>query len=163
MKKIKLTQGQYVLVDNEDFEELNKYKWYAHWDSHTKGFYAVRNARIENVKQYQTQIRMHRVIMNVSKGKYADHINHNTLDNRRFNLRICTNKQNTYNKKISKNNTSGFKGVSFHKGTRKFMAYIKVDGKLIYLGIYPTSEQAALVYNQAAIKHYKEFALLNNI
>jgi len=105
---------------------------------------------------------MHRVIMNPPKSMLVDHKNRNTLDNRRCNLRICSRSQNNSNC-IDKNNGDHFKGIWFHKQSQKWCAEIMINSKRIYLGIFITPEEAALVYNEAAKKYFGEFARLNEI
>jgi hypothetical protein len=91
MKRIKLTQGKYALVDDEDFESLNKYKWYFHQG------YAIRNTKMKFGKR--TTIFMHRIITNCPKGKDVDHINMNGLNNQKYNMRVCKRSQNITNDK----------------------------------------------------------------
>jgi len=157
MKKIKLTQGEFALVDDEDFEELNKYKWFAHWDVRMKGFYAHRSIRNNGKKDV---IIMHRIILGLKKGDglHGDHINHNTLDNRRKNLRICTPSENGMNKSISKLNTSGFKGVSWCSERKKWTARIGINCKSITLGRFETKEEAYRAYCRACVKYHGEHA-----
>src|SRR3990167_4594031 len=115
MKKVKLTQNQYALVDNSDYEELSKFKWYAKLDEKIKSFYAGRNVRNEDGKYCGQSIGMHRQILNPARNLLIDHVNHNTLDNRKSNLRLVSYAENQYNKRISKRNTSGYKGVSWYE------------------------------------------------
>jgi hypothetical protein len=154
MKKILLTQGKYALVDDEDFEILSKFKWYAAKRGY--GFYAQR--RLKNIS-----VQMHRFLLNPEKGKDVDHINGDTLDNRRANLRVCSRSQNEWNRKKQKNNTSGFKGVTYNKESKKYFSRIRVYKDLIYLGSFENKVEAAKKYNEAAIKYHGEFALLNEI
>ena len=159
MKKIKLTRGKYVLVDDEDFEHLNQWKWCAQYDGN---FYAARSKGIGNGKQ--KFIRMHRYIMNAPKGKVVDHINHNTLDNRKKNLRIASIGQNLRNQqKIKKKASSKYKGVSWDKKSRKWSVRIVYKNKQIYLGAFHSEIEAAKAYNRGAKKYHKEFAFLNKI
>jgi len=97
MKQITLTQGQYAIVDDWNYEWLNQWKWCAGWAKNTKSYYAMRRAKGEFDRYYT--IRMHREILGLKKGdrRQADHINHNTLDNRESNLRIVNNQQNCFN------------------------------------------------------------------
>ena len=96
-KKIELSKGKCALVDNEDYERLMQYKWCA---SKTKiGYYSIRK---DYTSGKQKTILMHRIIMDCPKGMIVDHINHNALDNRKENLRICTNSQNLMNQRVSK-------------------------------------------------------------
>jgi formate-dependent nitrite reductase cytochrome c552 subunit len=107
---------------------------------------------------------MHRLIINNNDSKmHTDHKNNNPLDNRRENLRICTNSQNQMNTKVQINNTSGFKGVVWNKIAKKWVAQIKLNNKLKNLGYYINIKDAARAYNAAAIKLHGEFAKLNEI
>ena len=155
MKEIKLTQGKVALVDDEDFEELNQFKWYA--AKMTKGtFYAGRKKN--NKRAY-----LHREIMNPVAGMEVDHIDGDGLNCQRVNLRNCTHIQNTMNRRMSLTSTSGFKGVSWHKRDEVWQANIRVDRKLKYLGSFSMLEDAALAYNKAATKYFGEYAELNAI
>ena len=101
---------------------------------------------------------LHRVIKDVNDPNiYIDHINHNPLNNRRENLRLCTNQENQFNRRISKKSTTGFKGVSLRK-CGKYQAQIMIDGETTYLGYHQTAEEAHLAYQEASIKHYGKFA-----
>lgn len=167
MQKILLTQSQYTLVNDEDFEYLNQWKWCAHWSPKTNSFYAVRNEMTAEGK-YKT-VRMHRVIMKEPVGKVVDHDNHNTLDNRKENLRVCEQAENMHNFRRPSNNTSGYKGVTINRQKSKsrvreyITAQIGVNGKVLRLGYYKTLRDAARAYNEAAIKYFGEFALLNEL
>jgi hypothetical protein len=104
---------------------------------------------------------MHRVIMGLSKGDglEVDHINTGeTLDNRRDNLRIANDSEQQSNQRKSRANTSGYKGVGFHKQSGKWRAYIGVNYKLIHLGVFLTPEEAHAAYCEAAIKYHGAFA-----
>lgn len=160
MVEIQLTQGKVALVDDEDFERLSQFKWCAY----TGGcnYYAMTNIRKKDGKR--TSLQMHRFIMSVFDSKtIIDHINGNGLDNRKDNLRICTQAENTRNRSKSLNNTSGFKGVYWHKYDKKWHAQIIINYKKIHLGIFTCKIEAAQAYNQAAIKYHGEFAQLNQI
>jgi hypothetical protein len=154
MKKIKLTQNQYTLVDDADFDTLNQFKWYA--DKQGKNFYAKRNSKTINGKQMI--ILMHRFIMKTPKGMHTDHIDGNGLNNQRSNLRICTRSENLRNQGKQSDNSSGFKGVSFFKRNKKWVAQIMVNGKYIYLGYFTDKEKASNAYITACKKYHKEFA-----
>ena len=153
MKKISLTQGKFTLVDDEDFEWLNKWKW--HTIVTQDGNWYAKNTQ---------SIYMHRLILNIQnkpKNVYADHKNGNGLDNRRENLRIATNQLNQANEKLSKNSTSGYKGVTWHKKNKNWNAQIMVNRKHIHIGCYQTKEEAAKAHDSVAKKHFGEFARLN--
>lgn len=157
MIEIELTQGQVALIDDEDLEVVSKYKWHARWDPCTKSFYAVTNIRKPDGSR--TTLQMHREIMGAKKGEQVDHIYHQTLDNRKSELRLCTPSQNQYNRGTQSTNTSGFKGVSWDKKWSKWLAGIKLNGKTINLGRYDTPELAHEAYCKAAAEHHGEFAL----
>ena len=106
---------------------------------------------------------MQRFILGLKKGdcKHVDHINHNTLDNRRSNIRIVTIMQNAMNRKKIKNKTSCYKGVCWHKSTSKWHCQIHVNKKRIHLGYFENEIEAAKTYDIAANKHFREYAHLN--
>jgi hypothetical protein len=158
-KEIQLTQGQVALVDDEWFDELNQYMWCATYNEYTKSFYAVRSSSILLGKR--KTIRMHRFIMNAPKGMEVDHRDRNTLNNQVSNLRICTRMQNSHNREKDIDNSSGYKGVRLHRD--KWQARIGINNTEICLGNFSTKEEAALAYNDAAIKYFGEFANLNKI
>ena len=148
----------YAIVDDEDYEVLNAFKWYAM--KHGNTFYAVR--AISNGKGRQKTISVHREILKPKKGLLCDHVNHNGLDNRRENLRVCTHQENMYNMQISrKNNTSGYKGVVFYKPYKKWCAQIRFQNKGKTLGYFSNPRDAARAYNEAALKYHGTFANLN--
>lgn len=161
MKKIKLTQNQYAIIDDSNFLELSQFNWYAKWEKKTKSFYAGRNVKDERNKW--SSITMHRQILKPNMNCFVDRINHNTLDNRKKNLRLVNRSQNLYNMRLPKHNTSGFKGVTWYKALKKWMAYIRKDGKLRYLGYFYNIEDAAIAYNEAAKNMFGEYAMLNII
>ena len=95
--------------------------------------------------------------------QYVDHRSHNPLDNRKVQLRICTNSQNNMYRYRQSNNTSGYKGVSWNQNAGKWRGYIKLNQKQIHLGLFACPLEAALAYNDAATKYFGEYALLNEI
>jgi hypothetical protein len=153
MKKIKLTQGKYTLVDNDDYEYLNQWKWFAVHKGN--GRFYVRRSSKRIGGQTQKNILMHREIMKPPNGMVVDHVNGDGLDNRKRNLRVCTQAENAKNLKIKSTNKSGVTGVSFDKG--KWRAQIMVNYKKIYLGIFGTKSAAHQAYVTAKSKHHGEF------
>jgi hypothetical protein len=138
-----LKSGAVVLFDEEDSDIVARHNWYA----------------LEYVLSTTTpRVRLHRLIMGAKRGELVDHINGDTLDNRRSNLRFATKAENSRNARI-KGGSSRFKGVSFNG----WAAHIRVDGKLKHLGRFATEEEAARAYNEAAIRHFGEFARLNEL
>ncbi len=158
MKEIYLTQNQKTLVDDEDYNKFNIFKWHASF-LNNKNFYAGRKISKERFKQIN--VYLHREIMNATKNDHVDHINGDTLDNRKENLRICINRDNIKNQRIRSNNTSGYKGVSLKYN--KWVARIMFNNKTKYLGVFINKEDAAKAYNEAALKYHGEFARLNII
>ena len=155
---ISLTQNRFSTVDSEDFKKLNCFKWCA---NHKKrgDFYAYRGVRH---KGRSISKAMHREILNAKPGQCVDHVNGNTLDNRKVNLRICTNAQNIRNQKLRSNNIWGFKGVTYIPHTNKsWQAKITKDYKTIRLGLFNTKEEAAEIYDQAALQLFGEYSKLN--
>ena len=148
MKQIQLTQGQFTIVDFKNYKWLNQWKWYARWCEGTQSFYAMRNSKTENGKRYL--IYMHREILELKKsdGKHSDHVNHNTLDNCELNLRIVTCGQNQFNQKNPK-------GYYWYGPTKKYHAKIRLNGKDIHLGYFPTAKEARNAYLEAKKKYHK--------
>jgi hypothetical protein len=164
MKEIPLAQGYVALVDDEDYDTLNLYQWHVTITPRGKigsvrRWTTVRMGEREK-EDHRHGILMSHQIMNPPEGMEVDHRNRDTLDFQRTNLRICTRLQNGRNRGIPVNNTSGFKGV-FRTPYGTYCAMIRIDGKNRNLGSYPTPESAARRYDQAACKHYGEFACLN--
>lgn len=162
-REIPLTRGLVAKVDASDFEWLSKYKWHAALKRGVSHPYAVRTATKEEREAGVGQaIRMHRQIMfDVGPDKMVDHINGDTLDNRRANLRVCTRGENNRNAQKLRAASSKFKGVSFNKDTGKYRAAICIDGKVTIIGLYPTAMEAALAYDKFAMHIQGEFARLN--
>ena len=159
MIEIPLTQGQIAFIDDEDYELVKNYKWRADWSFGMQAFYA--RAYFIVINEKYKHIRMHRLILGVTDPKIqVDHINHNTLDNRRSNLRICTASENQYNAGKRKDSTSGYKNVIWHKGAKKWIARITVSKKRLHLGLFSTPEEAYKAYCEAAIRYHGEFAHL---
>ena len=152
MKEILLPKNIKTIVD-DDFNDLEG--WYAKWSNHTKSFYAARNIIINNKRTTQ---RLHRVVLGMTNPKIkADHINHDTLDNRKENLRIVNDSQNMWNKRKHKNNSSGFIGVSYFSG--KWRARICFRNKSISLGMFDTPQEASVAYQKAAKQYFGEYKL----
>lgn len=153
MKKIKLTKGKHALVDDEDFEALNKWSW----QLSTTG-YAVRRHHVSGSgeNRIRQHIAMHREIIGAPYNKDVDHINHNPLDNRKFNLRLCDTSQNLYNSRLRVNKLTKFKGVSLMPPKRN--ARYRVRFAKILIGYFFTEDEAAYVYDQISEQLAGEFA-----
>jgi hypothetical protein len=155
---IPLTQGKFAIVDDDDFNNLIKNNWHAH--KHGQYFYARRSGKC--IKGKRKMIFMAREILGLVHGdkKYVDHINHDTLDNRKANLRVCTSAENSYNR-ITKKHTSKYKGVRWQKRSKKWAAQIQYNHKIIHLGYFFDETTAARAYDFAALKYFGGFANLN--
>ena len=158
-KKICLTHGKLAIVDVEDFDWLSQWHWF-----YKPGGYAVRNQYLgttgtPKVKRYK-RIYMSREILKAPVGLVVDHINHDTLDNRKVNLRLATHRENSINSSIRKH-SSRYKGVSWKKQYKKWASNIVVYKKQISLGYFDNEEEAAKIYNEAAKKYFGEFAFVN--
>jgi hypothetical protein len=152
MREIPLTQGQVALVDDEDFEELNQFKWCAYWAPHARTFYAVR-------RDGKRLTLMHRQITKAPPGRKVDHRNRIGFDNQKLNLRFATESQNSANSRLPSNNTSGFRGVS--RNRQKWQSRIRYNGRKIHLGSFDCPEEAAKAYDRAARHYFGEFATPN--
>lgn len=160
VRSIQLTRGHVAQVDDEDFERINQHKWYADFDKHTQSFYARRRT-LKTEGRGRRSVRMHREVMRAPEGQEVDHVNHDTLDNQKSNLRLCSTRQNQGNVRLPSDNTSGFKGVYWYKRARKWVAHIGVSGRRVTIGAYSTPADAAKAYDAAAISHFGEFAHTN--
>ncbi len=157
MKEIPLTQGYITIVDDEDYEMLVSFgSWYAKKTAKDGLVYAVCSVK-------NRQIQMGRVITSCPKGKVVDHINGSALDNRKSNLRVCYQRENMMNQAPHKGTASGYKGVRWDKEKKRWRAEIEYDGKRYSLGRHRDIKNAAIAYNNAAIKYHGEFARLNEI
>lgn len=148
-----LTRGMTALFSPEDYDLVKCHNWYV---SPSRGIrYACRRAKAFEGKH---TIRMHR---HISDDCQVDHINSDGLDNRRENLRKCTQAENTRNTRPW--GGVSYKGVDFHKITGKYRARIRIDGATRQLGVFDDPESAARAYNDAAMKVFGQFAYLNEV
>jgi len=163
MKEIKLTQGKVALVDDEDFEYINQWKWSLKRDRKTS--YAHRATWPDGWKGRCVSYTLHRVILEFNgvdlTNRFVDHINGNGLDNRKSNLRLANDRNSSQNRSRRSNAESPYKGM-WRDGNR-WRAAIGVNGKRVNLGTFSTVEEAAKAYNDAAIEYFGEFARLNKI
>ena len=156
MKRIPLSQGQFALVDDNDYESVSRFKWYV-----SRGYarMSVSFGTLDG-KQQQVGMFLHRLIMRPPHHLDIDHINHDGLDCRRENMRVCTASQNQHNQ-VRRKGTSKFKGVSQNKGRSKWRAQIKLNGKQIYLGYFHNEAEAGMAYDAKAKELFGDFANLN--
>lgn len=160
-REIPLTKGYVAIVDAADFEWLNRWKWRV---SSAESLYACRTRVSSDEVHGKLAIFLHRVVIGAPDNMMVDHINRNTLDNTRANLRLATNRQNICNQPgWAKPTSSEYKGVSLLTGRQRWGAQIRVNGKKVWLGSFVHEVDAALAYNEAAIRYHGEFAYLNDV
>ncbi len=157
-RRIYLGEGEWAKVDQEDYRRLGKYKWSVVGTG--RNLYAVRHVKVGS--KTTKIVRLHREIMNAPKGMLVDHRNGETLDSRRDNLRLATHSQNQCNKRKTESKTSSrYRGVYFDKRRVQWQAYIRYNGKRMYLGKFSDEIEAARAYDRAAKQYHGEFARLN--
>lgn len=162
-----LSKGLFTTVDDEDFEHLSGFKWFAN-EGRCGDFYAAMSVkRVKDGRQYQSNVEMQRYLLDpdrvLPRFVKVDHINKQTLDNTRLNLRLVNDSVSNINRRKFKSNKSGYRGVSYAKELGKWYAKIAVNNKAISIGYYLTPEEAALAYNAKAIELHGEYACLNVI
>lgn len=145
VKAVQLNNDKYAIVDEEDYERVSKYNWY-----YNRGY--ARNSTVGA---------LHRFVMRTPPGMVTDHINHDTLDNRKSNLRVCPQSKNAKNCSAHRDGSSVYKGVSWSKKHSKWKAQIRRYGKNTHLGLFESEEDAATAYDKEAKKVFGEFAYLN--
>lgn len=154
--KICLTRGKFTLIDSEDFEFLNRWKWFAIQIG--RKYYAVRSKREGKTNK---RIYLHRQILKAQLKEVVDHIDGDGLNNKKVNLRVCSRAENVRNQSVRVTSKSGYKGVSWENGKQLWRADISVNGHSKFLGHYQTKEKAAKAYNEMALEYHGEFAKLN--
>lgn len=145
----KYGKGKFAKVDPEDFDWLSEFTW----RGNSSG-YAIRSV-------WSKTYFMHRDISQPPEGMFTDHINGDTLDNRRCNLRICSHAENMKNRRKNTRGESQFKGVSRSKYEGRWQAIIGANNRNFNCGTYDTEEDAARAYDSAAVYFFKEFARPN--
>ena len=152
VKYIPLTQGQLAIVDDDDYERVNRHKWHALKRSDGRHYDAARNIRNYNRHGTIERLLLSRFITGATDHKYVvDHINHNTLDNTKANLRICTQRQNMQNITRRSSKYSKFPGVSYDKSAKKkkWISHIQINGQVKHLGRFEEEREAAKAYEKA--------------
>jgi AP2 domain len=153
---VPLTKGYHALIDVASYEKVSQHKWRACVLENGRRVYAV-------TKMQGKLIYLHRFILNAKEQFKVDHARSRTLDNRSSEIRMCTNTQNSTNTVKRKGCTSRYKGVCWHKDRKKWRVAIVVKKRVISLGYHKSEEEAAVAYNMAALRHFREFSRLNMI
>ena len=156
MESIELGGGYVALIDSECYDTLSQFNWSVFRTPTSRLVYA--NRRYTEQGKLKREF-MHRAIVNPPEGYVVDHVNHDTLDNRLENLRVCTQAENKANSALYRNSTTGFKGVC--QVRTRYRAYINVGGKRTHLGYFDLIEDAARAYDSKAAELFGEFATLN--
>lgn len=156
MTKIVIAKGLIALVDDENYDIINKWKWRPKF--HGKNIYAY---RIVTINKVRIKLYMHRVILGLTNPKIVtDHIDHNGLNNQISNLRVCSQSNNSKNRRVEDGRAVKYKGVTTAY-KNNFQSRITVDKKVIWLGYFKNEIDAAIAYNNAAKKHHGEYAQIN--
>lgn len=161
MKEIQLTKGYVTIVDDDIYDWVNGMRWHALTTPSGKVYASGAAKHLGNGKE----VSLHRVVLatHTYKTMDVDHINGDTLDNRKCNLRLATRSQNLSNQKKKDGTKFQYKGVVYRKDRDRYMAHLTKDGKRYTSKKFKTIEEAALAYNTLAIKHQGEFAYINKI
>lgn len=162
-----------VLIDTEDHDKVSGYRWRLCLNVRSETHFYVQahiphpdggwsEHRQQPRRRRRTALMLHRLIMDAPKDKQVDHIEHDTLDNRKCKLRLCSNQENAFNRGRPKNNQSGFKGVTYRKQPKNMInerekqkpweAQLQLNGKKIYIGYYKTKEEAAAAYDKKCVE-----------
>lgn len=158
---VELTQGQFTVCDIDDwFGKADGIKWYAAWDDSTQSYYAKAHQKGDGGKP--TCVNMNRFVLGLTaKDFFSDHANHNTLDNRRYNLRAIEKTPSACNRRRFSNNSSGFTGVSWVKASRRYLSYIDFKKSRKRIGWFDNAESAAKARDMEAVRIHVDFAVLN--
>lgn len=140
------SKGEEFYFDLEDYDKIKIFSWCIS----DNGYVIATNSK-------NKRIYLHRLIMNCNSDRVVDHINHNTLNNRKYNLRVCTSSNNNMNKGKRTDNTSGVVGVSWSKNTNSWISQIEVDKRALYLGAFEDFEDAVEARKQAEEKYFGEY------
>jgi HNH endonuclease len=154
---VPLTKGAEAVIDAQDVDLVGPFNWFLRGRTSVSRGYAARNKRAVG----RGTTFLHSDLLYPAQGEEVDHINGDTLDNRRRNLRIATRTGNVRNAPLRLDNTSGLKGVRWHPPSRKWCCTIVVNYKHVHLGLFDDKGLAAAIYDAAAVYYFGEFARTN--
>ena len=160
MKELLLNSGEVILIDDNDYSLVSLFKWSKTSVKKGTDYHYLKTSFTIDNKRYS--ILLHRLIMNAKKGQIIDHINRNSFDNRKINLRFCSNSENTSNGKMRKSK-SGYKGVCWYKPYNKWVIKIYIKGRYKFLGYTNNPIEGAKLYNKYAQIHLDNYSTLNLI
>lgn len=163
MKKIRVGPERFTIVDDSDFELVARYSWQSYLHH---GNFVVHRPRRDFDPQglgLPRKIYLHRFLMNAQKGQIVDHIDGDSLNNQRSNLRFCDYSGNSSNTSSRLGSSSRFLGVSRSRTPNRWVAQYEFNYKNYHIGVYDSEKEAALIYNVAASFAFREFARLNVI
>lgn len=152
----KTLQGSYFFMSVEDEHLLKRFVFHR-----TRLGYLGTNGRLKSGKF--KSFKLHRLVLNAVDGQLLDHINRKTFDNRRENLRLITRSGNALNSKLSTKNSSGYRGVTYHKQHKKWYVQLVKDYKHHFIGLFTSKKEAVIAYNVAVVKLHGEYAKLNTV
>jgi len=153
------------MVDDDVYDDLSKFKWFYPNPNGRRTSYPSRTIYLgkHNGKHKYKRLRIHNIVMRTPKGEVVDHIDHNGLNCQRKNMRNCSIKENARNKSPKRGCSSKYLGVSWKEPNNKWAVRIKIGNKIKHIGLFSSEEEAAMMYNEMALKYYGEFASLNTI
>jgi len=154
MRVIHTVSGRDIMVDDEDYPVISLYKWQG------SSRYAIRHTSRSTGRK---TVFMHREIMGAKPNQRVDHVNGNTFDNRKSNLRLATVTENNWNAKTRKDNTSGYKGVHWREKHKDYVVYINVNKKRLHLKTYKKFEDAVRARKEAEAKYHGDFAFSGRV
>lgn len=158
---IPVGRGQVTVIDHGDYELIAKYSWRAVHGSRAGQEKWYVKAYIPGTFPNCKSTSMHRLLLGAQPGQIVDHIDNNSLNNCRSNLRFCTAQENARNRNRQRQSISKFKGVT--RNGKRWQANLKINGQGLYLGTFATEEEAGKAYDNAAVEQYGEFARHNKI
>lgn len=159
---IVIISGKECIIDDSDLQIINGKRWIV-TSCNGKQYVRFNYSDTIDGKRKQIHLYLHRHLLSAPKGMEVDHINGNTLDNRRSNLRVCTHRENIRNKKTPSHNKSGYKGVSYSARYKKYMVCIKMNGKTLHLGGFADPKEGYEVYKAKALELFGEYANFGSV